>query len=133
MRSRRRHSAHKGVAPVRLCFLLLLAASENSLPQSPHLTSTLRSGWATGGKSQAARPFCTQGRQAIPSNFLSVFSCVSVCGMQITELNTRLLTARVPQELVEKLEAAAQASDRSRSAELRMALREHLEPKEEDE
>jgi predicted transcriptional regulator len=53
--------------------------------------------------------------------------------MQTIERDTRLVTVRVPRQLVEKLEAAAQASDRSRSAELRMALREHLERTEDNE
>jgi predicted transcriptional regulator len=62
-----------------------------------------------------------------------VFGAGFLGGMQTIERDTRLVTVRVPRQLVEKLEAAAQASDRSRSAELRMALREHLERTEDNE
>jgi predicted transcriptional regulator len=42
------------------------------------------------------------------------------------EHNTQLVNAWVPKDLAERLDEAAKAADRSRSAELRVALRRHL-------
>lgn len=44
-----------------------------------------------------------------------------------TEQDTRLINAWVPRELAELLDEAAREADRSRSAEVRIALRAHLE------
>ena len=49
-----------------------------------------------------------------------------------TEHDNRLINAWVPRELAEQLDEAAREADRSRSAEVRIALKAHLEPTDTD-